>query len=150
MEQRSKYWFLADVSHLRLVRRILSFTILPILGSSFCRAKLSILGLAVLVLLPVYRGITVYIMQRFDLEQFCQNIEQNKITLTFVVPPVVLLLAKHPLVDKYNLSSLRMMHSSAAPLTDDLVQMIYKRLKVPIKQGYGLSEASPGVAAQVF
>src|ERR1700744_6729790 len=42
-----------------------------------------------------------------------------------------------------------MMPSSAAPLTDDLAQMMYKRLKVPIKQGYGLSEASPGVATQV-
>lgn len=102
-----------------------------------------------MILLPVYRGITLYIMQRFDLGQFCHSIEQNKITVTFVVPPVVLLLAKHPLVDKYNLSSLRMMHSSAAPLTVDLVDMMYKRLKVPIKQGYGLSEASPGVATQV-
>jgi 4-coumarate--CoA ligase len=102
-----------------------------------------------MILLPVYRGITLYIMQRFDLEQFCHNIEQSNITITFVVPPVVLLLAKHPLVAKYNLSSLRMMHSSAAPLTVDLVDMIYKRLNVPIKQGYGLSEASPGVATQV-
>lgn len=42
-----------------------------------------------------------------------------------------------------------MMHSSAAPLTNDLVEMVYKRLKVPIKQGYGLSEAAPGVATQV-
>ena len=88
-------------------------------------------------------------MQRFDLEQFCQNIERYKITMAFIVPPVALLLAKHPLVAQYNLSSLRMMHSSAAPLTQDLVDMLYKRLKVPIKQGYGSSEASPGVAAQV-
>jgi acyl-CoA synthetase (AMP-forming)/AMP-acid ligase II len=88
-------------------------------------------------------------MQRFELEPFCRIIQDQRITFAFVVPPVVLALAKHPLIDKYNLSSLRMMHSSAAPLTDDLVQMVYKRLKVPIKQGYGLSEASPGVATQV-
>ena len=88
-------------------------------------------------------------MQRFELEPLLRIVQREKITTAFVVPPVVLLLAKHPLVDKYNLTSLRMMHSSAAPLTNDLVELIYKRLKVPIKQGYGLSEASPGVATQV-
>jgi 4-coumarate--CoA ligase len=113
-------------------------------------ANLISIGIAVLILLPVYRGITLYIMQRFDLEQFCKSIQRHKITVTFVVPPVALLLAKHPLVDKFNLRSLRMMHSSAAPLTVDLVEMLYNRLKIPIKQGYRLSEASPGVAAQVL
>ncbi|KAK0255502.1 hypothetical protein B0A54_10270 [Friedmanniomyces endolithicus] len=107
-----------------------------------------IYGIAVLLLQAVYKGVTIYVMQRFELEQFCRIIQTQQITFAFVVPPVVLALAKHPLVDKYNLSSLRMMHSSAAPLTADLVQMIYKRLQVPIKQGYGLSEASPGVASQ--
>ncbi|OAP62468.1 hypothetical protein AYL99_04671 [Fonsecaea erecta] len=107
-----------------------------------------IYGLAVLLLSPVDRGVRVYIMQRFELEPFCRIVQEEKITISYVVPPVVLLLAKHPLVGKYNLSSLRMMHSSAAPLTNDLVEMVHKRLKVPIKQGYGLSEASPGVATQ--
>ncbi|KIX00172.1 uncharacterized protein Z518_10309 [Rhinocladiella mackenziei CBS 650.93] len=107
-----------------------------------------IYGLALLVLAPVYRGITVQIMQKFELEQFCQIVQENKITLAYVVPPVALLLAKHSLVDKYDLSSLRILHSSAAPLTNDLVEMVYNRLKVPIKQGYGLSEASPGVSTQ--
>ena len=88
-------------------------------------------------------------MQRFELESFCCIVQDKKITFAYVVPPVVLALAKHPLVAKYNLTSLRMMHSSAAPLTDDLVQMVHKRLEVPVKQGYGLSEASPAVATQV-
>jgi len=87
-------------------------------------------------------------MQRFELERFCQIVQQEKITFAYIVPPVGLALAKHPLIDKYNLSSLRMMHSSAAPLANDLIETIYRRLKVPVKQGYGLSEASPGVASQ--
>jgi 4-coumarate--CoA ligase len=103
----------------------------------------------VLLLQPLFRGVRVYVMQRFELEPFCRIIQDNKITFAYVVPPVVLALAKHPLIDKFNLKSLRMMHSSAAPLTDDLVQMVYQRLKVPVKQGYGLSEAAPGVAGQV-
>ena len=147
MEKRSKYGLLTIISHLRLVQDRLSAGWLP--ASRAAQTKDCTLGLAVLIILPVYRGVTVYIMQRFDLEQFCQSIERNKITVTFIVPPVALLLAKHPLVSKYNLSSLRMMHSSAAPLTEDLVDMLYRRLKVPIKQGYGLSEAAPAVASQV-
>jgi len=91
----------------------------------------------------------MYIMERFDLEQFFQSIQRNMITVTFVVPPVVLLLAKHPLIEKYNLSSLRLMNSSVASSSNDLVEMVYKRLKVPINQSYGMSEASPAIATQV-
>ncbi|KIV78442.1 hypothetical protein PV11_10162 [Exophiala sideris] len=107
-----------------------------------------IYGLAVSVLAPIYRGLTMHIMQKFELERLCQIIQDSKITVVYIVPPVVLLLAKHPAVAKYDLSSVRMLHSSAAPLTKDLVDMVYKRLKVPIKQGYGLSEAAPGVVSQ--
>lgn len=91
----------------------------------------------------------MHIMQRFDLPQLCQSIQSSKITVAYVVPPVVLALAKHPIVDKYDLSSLREMHSAAAPLGTDLIDVIYKRLKVPIKQSYGMSEASPAITTQV-
>ncbi|KAK5059576.1 hypothetical protein LTR69_006165 [Exophiala sideris] len=107
-----------------------------------------IYGLAVSVLAPIYRGLTMHIMQKFELERLCQTIQDSKITVVYIVPPVVLLLAKHPAVANYDLSSVRMLHSSAAPLTKDLVDMVYKRLEVPIKQGYGLSEAAPGVVSQ--
>jgi acyl-coenzyme A synthetase/AMP-(fatty) acid ligase len=92
----------------------------------------------------------VHIMQRFNLEQLCSSIEANRITVAYLVPPVILLLAKSPAVDKYDLSSLRLMHSAAAPLSNDLIGMVYKRLKVPIKQTYGMSEASPGISSQVY
>ncbi|KAH7364099.1 putative phenylacetyl-CoA ligase [Rhexocercosporidium sp. MPI-PUGE-AT-0058] len=107
-----------------------------------------IYGIAALIFLPLYRGVTMHIMQRFDLETFLSSIQKFKVTVAYVVPPVVLLLAKHPLVDKYDLSSLQMMHSAAAPLTHDLIDMIYKRIKVPIKQSYGMSESAPGISSQ--
>ncbi|MEI2583087.1 hypothetical protein [Scytonema sp. PRP1] len=43
-------------------------------------------------------------------------IEKHKITRIHVVPPILLALAKQPIVDKYNLSSLRVLTSAAAPL----------------------------------
>ena len=83
------------------------------------------------------------VMAKFDIEKFCVAVQKFKITFAYVVPPVVLLLSKHPIVDKYDLGSLRMMSSGAAPLTKELIDALYRRLKVPIKQGYGLSETSP-------
>ena len=88
------------------------------------------------------------VMPKFEIEKFCSIIQNHKITFAYVVPPVVLLLGKHPIVDKYDLSSLRMLNSGAAPLTQELVEAVYKRLKVPIKQGYGLSETSPTTHTQ--
>ncbi|MCJ1234117.1 hypothetical protein MMC14_002075 [Varicellaria rhodocarpa] len=93
-------------------------------------------------------GLTLIVMPKFDLEKFCSTIQKEKITFAYVVPPIILLLGKHPIIDKYDLSSLRMMNSGAAPLTRELVDQVYKRLKVPIKQGYGLSETSPTTHTQ--
>lgn len=87
-------------------------------------------------------------MSKYDLEKFCFNIQEYKITLAYVVPPVLLQLAKDRNVDRFDLSSLRMMSSGAAPLTKELVEAVYQRLKVPIKQGYGLSETSPTTHSQ--
>lgn len=87
-------------------------------------------------------------MPRFNLDDFCKFIQELKITFLYVVPPVVVLLAKHPSVSNYDLSTVRMMNSGAAPLTKELVDGVYNRLKIPIKQGYGLSETSPTTHTQ--
>lgn len=87
-------------------------------------------------------------MPKFDLEDFCRFTQELKITFVYLVPPIIVLLGKHPIVSKYDLSSIRMMNSGAAPLTKELVDAVYSRLKVPIKQGYGLSETSPTTHTQ--
>ena len=61
-------------------------------------------------------------MPRFDLEQFLQLIQEHRVTVAYVAPPVVLALAKHPLVDEFDLSSLRAILSGAAPLDSDLAR----------------------------
>jgi acyl-coenzyme A synthetase/AMP-(fatty) acid ligase len=48
---------------------------------------------------------------------------------------VVVLLAKDPIVKKYDLSSLRVINSSSAPLKEDLLMAVYTRLGIPVKQG---------------
>ncbi|KAK3167775.1 hypothetical protein OEA41_004221 [Lepraria neglecta] len=107
-----------------------------------------IYGLTCLIHQSLYAGLTLVVMPKFEIEKFCSIIQNQKVTFAYVVPPVVLLLGKHPIIDKYDLSSLRMLSSGAAPLTQELVEAVYKRLKVPIKQGYGLSETSPSTHTQ--
>jgi 4-coumarate--CoA ligase len=87
-------------------------------------------------------------MPRFDLEKFCKLVQTHSASFAYIVPPVALLLSKHPLVDKYDLSSLKGMTCAAAPLTQDLIHTLYKRLRVPLTQVYGLSETSPCATVQ--
>ncbi|PNS19024.1 4-coumarate--CoA ligase-like 7 [Sphaceloma murrayae] len=107
-----------------------------------------IYGLTVILHQSMYNGYLVSVMPRFDIEDFCKFIQRDKITFSYVAPPVVLLLAKHPIVEKYDLSSLRMMNSGAAPLTKELVEALWARKKLKVKQGYGLSETSPTTHTQ--
>ncbi|KAJ5637091.1 hypothetical protein N7490_006970 [Penicillium lividum] len=107
-----------------------------------------IYGLTCLITQALYKGYHLIVMAKFEIEKWCAHIQNYRVTFSYVVPPVVLLLGKHPVVDKYDLSSLRMMNSGAAPLTQELVESVYSRIKVGIKQGYGLSETSPTTHSQ--
>ena len=102
-----------------------------------------IYGLTVLMNVGLATGATVVTMPRFDLEQFLTVIQDQRITRAYVAPPIVLALAKHPLVDKFDLSSLKVIFSGAAPLDEDLATACGKRLGCKMKQGYGMTELSP-------
>ncbi|KAI8362831.1 hypothetical protein BD560DRAFT_484036 [Blakeslea trispora] len=103
-----------------------------------------IFGLTVLMHVALYLGIPVYVMSRFELVQFCETVQNCKITFTCLVPPIILLLAKHTIVDQYDLSSLKQVVCGAAPLSAELQALVNKRLpKMIVKQGYGLTETSP-------
>jgi acyl-CoA synthetase (AMP-forming)/AMP-acid ligase II len=93
--------------------------------------------------LPLYRGATIVTMPRFDLPEFLRVIQDYRITRAWVVPPIVLALAKHPLVDEFDLSSLEFVLSGAAPLSAELEVACGKRLGCRMEQGYGLTETSP-------
>jgi acyl-CoA synthetase (AMP-forming)/AMP-acid ligase II len=54
-------------------------------------------------------GATVVSMPRFDLAGSLGLIQDHRATCTIVVPPIMLALAGHPMVDAYDLSSLRLL-----------------------------------------
>ena len=102
-----------------------------------------IYGMTVIMNFALYLGATVVTMPRFDLEQCLSTIQKYGVTAANVVPPIVLALAKHPLVDNYQLGSLRFVLSGAAPLTEHLATAAATRLGCRVLQGYGLTETSP-------
>lgn len=88
-------------------------------------------------------GGTAITTPRFDLEQFLGLIQEHRVTRAYLVPPIVLALAKHPIVDQYDLSSLEVITSGAAPLGEELAAEVANRIGCDILQGYGLTETSP-------
>jgi 4-coumarate--CoA ligase len=102
-----------------------------------------IYGMQVLMNGALSQGGKVVTMPRFDLEQFLQLSQDNKVERAFVAPPIVLALAKHPLVDNYDLSSLKLVFSGAAPLGAELAGEAGARLGCEVVQGYGMTELSP-------
>src|SRR5437899_4764304 len=102
-----------------------------------------IYGLVVVLNMGLHLGATIVTMPRFDLEQFLAFIQKYRVTLSHIVPPIVLKLAKDPVVDNYDLSSLKMIFSCATPLGAELSRECMQRVGCGIRQGYGMTETSP-------
>ncbi|HEX5614429.1 MAG TPA: 4-coumarate--CoA ligase family protein [Acidimicrobiia bacterium] len=102
-----------------------------------------IYGMQVLMNMGLRAGATIVTMPRFDLEQFLALHQEHRLTRAFVAPPIVVALAKHPVVDSYDLSSLRWILSGAAPLSAELAIECGARLDCEVVQGYGMTELSP-------
>ncbi|MEO6942682.1 MAG: AMP-binding protein [Terrimesophilobacter sp.] len=102
-----------------------------------------IYGMTVLLNLAVKQRATLVTMPRFDFVEFLRIMQDEKCSYVFIAPPVAVALAKHPLVDQYDLSSVHTVLSGAAPLDGQLAQAVADRLGVRMIQGYGMTELSP-------
>jgi 4-coumarate--CoA ligase len=115
-----------------------------------CVPFFHIYGLTKVIHNPLYNGTTTIIQARFEIEKWCALVQKHAITFSYIVPPIVLQLCKHPAVPKYDLSSIRMTNSGAAPLTSEVIAACFKRTGIRVKQGYGMSETSPSCFNQRF
>ncbi|HEY0080127.1 MAG TPA: 4-coumarate--CoA ligase family protein [Pyrinomonadaceae bacterium] len=102
-----------------------------------------IYGMTVIMNFGLYTGATIITMPRFELELTLQVIERYRVTMAHFVPPIILALAKHPALDAHDLSSLKTIFSAAAPLGEQVASECSARLGCFLKQGYGMTEASP-------
>ena len=102
-----------------------------------------IYGMTVLMNVYLGHGAGLVTMPRFDLEAFLTHIQTHRAERVFIAPPVAIALAKHPIVDRFDLSSLKLIMSAAAPLGAEVGAEVERRLGCTVLQGYGMTELSP-------
>jgi 4-coumarate--CoA ligase len=103
-----------------------------------------IYGMVVSAMYSSWIGNPIYTMSgRFDFELMLEMITKYQPKNAHLVPPIILGLAKSPLVDKYDISSLELIISAAAPLGAETEIAVRDRLQCTVKQAWGMSELSP-------
>ena len=103
-----------------------------------------IYGMVTMLLSSLHAGTKMVSLPKFEPELFLSTIEKHKISIAHLVPPLIIFLGKHPLVDKYDVSSINEIMTAAAPLGGDVLKAASERTKCKlIRQGFGLTESSP-------
>jgi len=67
-------------------------------------------------------------MQKFEIGTLLELIQRYRVSVAMVVPPLVLALAKNPMVANFDLSSIRLVLSGAAPLGKELEEALHSRV----------------------
>ncbi|KAI9506685.1 hypothetical protein BX070DRAFT_186406 [Coemansia spiralis] len=94
----------------------------------------------------ILTGSINFIMEKFNFPEYCSLIQKHSIDTLYIAPPIILALAKSPVTENYDLSSIVYINSGAAPLSKELQTEAQKKLGAFVTQGYGLSETSPFVS----
>lgn len=102
-----------------------------------------IYGMTVLLNLALRQRASLVTMPKFDLVEFLTNIQRFGCTYLYIAPPIAVALAKHPIVDEFDISSVHTVFSGAAPLDGETAELAGNRIHARMMQGYGMSELSP-------
>jgi acyl-CoA synthetase (AMP-forming)/AMP-acid ligase II len=103
-----------------------------------------IYGFTIILNLALRHGATVVTLPRHDHDAHLRMIAEHHVTRAFLAPPMVLGLANTG-GGGHDLSSLRYAVCGAAPLDVAVASRAEAVLGCPIRQGYGMTEASPGI-----
>ncbi|KAF0561076.1 acetyl-CoA synthetase-like protein [Gigaspora margarita] len=98
-------------------------------------------GLNHFILTTLLCGATTIIHSNFSVKTICESIQKFKITRVYTVPPIILNIVNDPLAQQFDLSSVEAIISGASLLSDNLERKFYDMFKIPILQGYGLTES---------
>ncbi|MED4781760.1 long-chain fatty acid--CoA ligase [Brevibacillus choshinensis] len=83
-------------------------------------------------------------LPRFDVETVLKLIRKHRPTGFPAVPTVYIALLNHPELQPGDLDCIKTCGSGSAPLPVEVMQEFERKTGVPIIEGYGLSETSPG------
>jgi acyl-CoA synthetase (AMP-forming)/AMP-acid ligase II len=105
---------------------------------SFNWASAQLLG----AMVPVNRGATLVMAEKFSASRFFQHLRENRVTVAVGNPTTInILLNAEGNGHRDNLPTLRFITSSSAPLMIEDWRRFEERFGIPIVQGYGASEA---------
>ncbi|WP_055108284.1 long-chain-fatty-acid--CoA ligase [Paenibacillus ihumii] len=102
-----------------------------------------VFGMTVLLNKAVYMAGTLILMPRFEVDQVLKAIERQRPTVFPGAPTMYVAIINHPEVRKYDLSSINVCISGAAPLPLEVQTRFEALTGGKLIEGYGLTEASP-------
>lgn len=102
-----------------------------------------IFGLNVPLGLLVKNAASGVLLERFEPVATLREIEKQKVSILFGAPPMYLAWAATPGADQYDLSSVRLAVSGAAPLPVQVLGAFRSMFGVDVDEGYGLTETAP-------
>jgi long-chain acyl-CoA synthetase len=108
-----------------------------------------VFGLNVVLGLTLATGASLVCEERFDPEAALRLLEERGVTVVGGAPPMFADWAQLPGTQRQGFAGVRLLLSGAAALPPEVEEQFTSRFGLPIKQGYGLTEASPGVATSV-
>ncbi len=87
-------------------------------------------------------GAGVVLVRKFSPRAILEGIERHRVTFLAAVPTMYRMMLTHLRERKFDLSSLRVCHSGAAPMAVETFKEVEELFGAPVQEGYGLSEAS--------
>ncbi|KAE9317366.1 hypothetical protein PR003_g18490 [Phytophthora rubi] len=88
----------------------------------------------------LYLGKPMIVLPGFTPETFLRTVVKYRLDMINLAPPLVTFLAKHPIVDKFDLSHVKHVKSGGAPLGKEVERAVRQRLGIQVLQGYGMTE----------
>jgi len=107
-----------------------------------------ITGLVHALHLPALINAEVVMLPSFTMKSMLDTVVEYQIKELLLVPPILIRLVRDPIVDEYDLSFLRRFSSGAAPLSEEIIQLLKKKFpQTGFKQGYGMTESCSCITA---
>ncbi|XP_068083080.1 luciferin 4-monooxygenase isoform X2 [Anabrus simplex] len=91
-------------------------------------------------LLGIYMGLETLLAVHFEEEIFLKTVQEYKVNFSFLPPNHAVAVAKSSMIDHYDISSLRNLLVGGAAMSKETQQLVEQKLKIPVLQGYGMTE----------
>jgi long-chain acyl-CoA synthetase len=109
-----------------------------------------IYALNVVLGITIREGATAVLVERFDAQRTLQLVERHRVTVLFGAPQMFAAWLRAAEGRAFDLSSVRLAVSGAAPLPGEVLRAFRERFGVTIWEGYGLTETAPAVTSNAL